>query len=54
LDDGRGVSVYVFNSISDRTKEASVGEMKKIKEWFREGMNLGAGDDERVKGMLSP
>ena len=30
-------------------KEASIGELKKIKEWFRVGMDKGAGDDIEVK-----
>ncbi|KAG5638674.1 hypothetical protein H0H81_011054 [Sphagnurus paluster] len=40
LDDetGRGLSFYAFKELHS-TKSANQGEMKRIKEWFREGMN---------------
>jgi heme oxygenase len=34
-----GVSFYVFKELRG-SKEASIGEMKRIKDWFRDGMNL--------------
>ncbi len=54
LDDSAGVSFYEFrplggtSSASDAT--ANAGEMKRIKEWYRDGMNTGVGDNEELKG----
>jgi len=31
---------------------STVGDMKKIKEWYRDGMNQGVGDDEEVKAAI--
>ena len=48
--DGAGTTFYAFSKLGGGTQDATIGDMKKIKDWFREGMNNGAGDDERVKG----
>ena len=54
LDDGAGVSFYEFRPLGGTTSAtdpaASAGEMKRIKEWYREGMNAGVGDDQDLKG----
>ncbi|KAJ7601223.1 hypothetical protein C8J56DRAFT_1010751 [Mycena floridula] len=43
-----GVSFFSFRELRS-SKAASQGEMKRIKEWFRAGMNKGVGDDLEVK-----
>ncbi len=35
-----GLSFYVFKELQT-SKPASIGEMKRIKDWFRDGMNKG-------------
>lgn len=47
-DAGDGLSFYAFKELRS-SKLASQGEMKRIKEWFREGMNEG-GKTAAVKG----
>ncbi|KAJ3931986.1 MAG: hypothetical protein NXY57DRAFT_159161 [Lentinula lateritia] len=47
---GEGLSFYAFKELSS-SKPASLGEMKRIKDWFRNGMNEGAGDNTSVKGI---
>lgn len=45
-----GVSFYVFKELRS-ANSASIGEMKKIKDWFREGMNVGGarcGDEAKL------
>lgn len=46
---GAGLSFYAFKELHS-AKPASQGEMKRIKDWFRAGMNKGAGDNIEVKG----
>ncbi|KAF7299699.1 hypothetical protein HMN09_00975500 [Mycena chlorophos] len=48
---GAGLSFYGFKELRS-SKPASIGEMKKIKEWFRAGMNKGAGDNMDVKAAV--
>jgi len=48
LEDGRGLSFYEFSPLGG-SGSATIGDMKKIKEWYRDGMNAGAGDDRAVK-----
>ncbi|THH29474.1 hypothetical protein EUX98_g4719 [Antrodiella citrinella] len=48
LENGDGLSFYEFRQLGGNGS-ATIGDMKKIKEWFREGMNAGAGDDQAVK-----
>ncbi|KAJ7451625.1 hypothetical protein FB451DRAFT_1101070 [Mycena latifolia] len=45
---GPGLSFYMFKELHS-AKPATQGDMKRIKEWFRAGMNTGAGDDMAVK-----
>ena len=49
LEDGEGLSFYEFKQLGG-TGSATIGDMKKIKEWYRNGMNVGVGDDVTVKG----
>lgn len=44
---GDGVRFYTF---SNGEKELNPTEIKELKEWYREGMNLGVGDDNLRKG----
>jgi len=45
---GLGLAFYAFKSL-DTPKPASLGEMRRIKDWFRAGINAGGGD-AAVKG----
>ncbi|KAG6885056.1 hypothetical protein C0993_006284 [Termitomyces sp. T159_Od127] len=46
---GDGLSFYAFKELQS-TKSATQGEMKRIKEWFREGMNKAGEKKDDVKG----
>ncbi|KAF8139180.1 hypothetical protein K438DRAFT_1880397 [Mycena galopus ATCC 62051] len=48
---GSGLSFYAFKELHS-SKPATQGEMKRIKEWFRAGMNKGAGDNQDVKAAV--
>jgi len=48
---GAGLSFYAFKELHS-AKPATQGEMKRIKEWFRAGMNKGAGDNVEVKAAV--
>jgi heme oxygenase len=48
---GSGLSFYAFKELHS-SKPATQGEMKRIKEWFRAGMNKGAGDNVEVKAAV--
>lgn len=50
LEDGEGLSFYDFKQLGGNAS-GTIGDMKKIKEWYREGMNAGAGDDAALKGV---
>lgn len=50
-DDGQGISFYEFGKLGGESGPATMGDMKKIKEWYREGMNAGVGDDKDLKCM---
>ena len=39
--DSRGTQFYEFKQLGG-TKSASVGDMRKVKDWFREGINTAA------------
>lgn len=47
---GEGLSLYAFKELAS-SKTASLGEMRRIKDWFRDAMNEGAGDNDSVKGV---
>ncbi|KAJ7741265.1 hypothetical protein B0H16DRAFT_1565133 [Mycena metata] len=48
---GAGLSFYSFKELTS-SKPANQGEMKRIKDWFRAGMNKGAGDNQDVKAAV--
>lgn len=49
LEDGAGVSFYDFKTLGG-TGAATIGDMKKIKEWYRDNMNTVVGDNQELKG----
>lgn len=52
LQDGLGTSFYEFSKLGgsgESSRNATIGDMGKIKDWFREGMNEGVGADENLK-----
>jgi len=51
LHDGLGVAFYEFKSLGG-SGLATVGDMKKIKEWYRQNMDLAVGDNATVKAAL--
>ncbi|KAI0648150.1 hypothetical protein C8Q79DRAFT_1008499 [Trametes meyenii] len=54
LDDGAGVSFYEFRPLGGGASTGTMGDLKKIKEWYRDGMNAGVGDNQELKGDVSP
>lgn len=49
-DDDAGVEFYTFGSL-EGARAGNQGELRKVKEWFRDGMNAGVGsDDLSLKG----
>ncbi|KAI0726280.1 heme oxygenase [Fomitopsis betulina] len=48
LEDGAGVSFYDFKTLGG-TGAATIGDMKKIKEWYRDNMNTVVGDNQELK-----
>ncbi|KAH9841354.1 heme oxygenase [Rhodofomes roseus] len=48
LEGGSGVSFFEFKPLGG-SGTATIGDMKKIKEWYRENMNSAAGDDQELK-----
>lgn len=51
FESGQGTSFYSFSRLGEPGKEASVGDMARIKEWFRNGIDEGAGEDQFIKRM---
>ena len=47
---GEGVRFYEFGSASGNGSKASQPEMKRVKDWYRGGMDIGVGEDEKLKG----
>ena len=56
LEDSSGLSFYEFRPLAGAGSAAvaGAGEMKRIKEWYREGMNAGVGDNQDLKGTSQP
>ncbi|TFK52511.1 heme oxygenase [Heliocybe sulcata] len=52
LDDDRGLEFYAFHQPGSGTATGSLGDMKRIKEWYRDAMNSGVGDDQQLKSAL--
>lgn len=48
LDDAAGLAFYDFKQLHSNAS-STIGDMKKIKEWYRDGMNAGVGDDLALK-----
>lgn len=49
-DNGSGVAFYEFGKLGGEAGVGTIGDMKKVKEWYRKGMNEGVGEDEDIKG----
>lgn len=47
-----GVEFYRFGSLDGAEADAGPEERKRIREWYRDGMNEGAGDDRELKREL--
>ena len=47
---GEGVRFYEFEGASGDGSKASRPEMKRVKDWYRSGMDSGVGEDEKLKG----
>jgi heme oxygenase (biliverdin-producing, ferredoxin) len=47
-----GIEFYDFGTL-DGKRRGNMGDLKKVKEWYRDGMNAGAGDDQKLKGKRS-
>lgn len=47
--EGLGTSFYGFSKLGESGKSATTGDMGKIKDWFRHGMDDAAGNDEEFK-----
>ncbi|KAL1950691.1 hypothetical protein VTO73DRAFT_5815 [Trametes versicolor] len=54
LEDGAGVSFYEFRSLGGASSASAgtMGDLKKIKDWYREGMNAGVGDSTELKAEI--
>ena len=44
-----GVRFYEFANLEGTQRVSSQGDMKRMKDWFRNGMNTGVGSDEQLK-----
>ncbi|KZT12210.1 heme oxygenase [Laetiporus sulphureus 93-53] len=51
LTDGAGVSFFEFKQL-DGMERANMGDMKKIKEWYRRQMDKSVGDNRELKAAL--
>ena len=59
---GAGASFFDFGSVDGSIgvgadggeRRATMGELGKVKDWYRQGMNEGVGNDEEMKGTRSP
>ncbi|KAG7088175.1 hypothetical protein E1B28_012194 [Marasmius oreades] len=49
---GQGMSFYAFKELRS-SKPAKQGEMRRIKEWYREGMNVGTGSNSELKASIA-
>jgi len=51
VDRGDGIRFYDFKKL-DSSESANIGDLKKIKEWYRDGMNAGIGDETHLKAAV--
>ncbi|OBZ71509.1 Heme oxygenase 2 [Grifola frondosa] len=51
LENGNGVQFYDFKPLGG-TGSGTIGDMKKIKEWYRDGMNTAVGNDKALKAAI--
>ncbi|KAG1843007.1 hypothetical protein DFJ58DRAFT_907459 [Suillus subalutaceus] len=51
VDRGYGTRLYDFKKL-DSSEPANIGDIKKIKEWYKDGMNTGIGDDTALKAAV--
>jgi len=51
LEDGLGTRFYEFNKL-DGSEPTTQADARKIKDWYRNGMNEGVGDDRDVKAAI--
>ncbi|KAG1766175.1 heme oxygenase [Suillus occidentalis] len=51
VDRGDGIRLYHFKKL-DSSETANIGDIKKIKEWYKDGMNTGIGDDTTLKAAV--
>lgn len=56
LVDAQGTTFYEFGVMGSEGRSdpsaANLGEIKRIKTWFRNGIDVGVGDDVKMKGQL--
>ncbi|KAI0030439.1 heme oxygenase [Vararia minispora EC-137] len=52
LEGDIGTAFYEFGRLGNTAAHAALGDMKRIKEWYREGMNRGVGEDLDLKVMV--
>jgi len=50
---GPGMEYYSFKQLDSSAKATTQGELKRIKDWFRAGMDRAAGDDAALKCELN-
>jgi heme oxygenase len=51
VERGDGIRFYDFKKL-DSSESANIGDLKKIKEWYRDGMNAGIGDETHLKAAV--
>lgn len=51
LETSDGIRFYEFKNL-EGTGPGNIGDFKKIKEWYRKGMDVGAGGNETLKGPI--
>jgi heme oxygenase len=49
-DRGDGIRLYEFKKL-DSSESANIGDINKVKDWYKDQMNTGIGDDTTLKGL---
>ena len=56
LVNGQGTTFYEFGAMGSggrsNSSTANMGEIKKIKEWFKSGIDAGVGNNVKMKGRV--